>query len=168
MKNNNYWKYILLFVVSVLLQVLFMNNLQFSGYVDPYVYILFLLLLPVGIPTYQLLLLGFLLGFSVDIFSNTFGIHASASVFAAFIRPFVVSSPNGEEQERWISPTILNTNLAWFLKYAAIMVGAHHFFLFFIEAFSFHNFFYTLLRSVLSSIFSLILIVLSQFIVFRK
>jgi rod shape-determining protein MreD len=166
--NKSLLKYVLMFVVTVLLQVLFMNNMQFSGYVDPYIYILFILLLPIGTPHYLLLLLGFLQGFTIDVFSNTFGIHASATVFIAFLRPFLVNNPNSEDQERFLSPTILNTSIAWFIRYAAVMIVLHHLFLFYIEVFSFHKFFHTLVRGIFSSMFSLILIVVSQFLIFRK
>lgn len=166
--NNQLLKLGLLFVVSVLVQVLFLNQIQISGFINPYIYILFILLLPTSIPRYLLLLLGFFLGITIDVFSNTPGIHASATVFISFIRPFVVNSSNSDEKERILSPTLMNTSVVWFLKYAAILVFLHHIFLFFIEVFSFSGFFHTLLRSLLSSVFSLVIIILSQFLIFRK
>lgn len=157
-----------MFFVLVLIQVLFLNHMQFSRFVNPYFYVLFILLLPLNTPRYLLLVLGFILGLTVDIFSNTPGIHASSTVFMALIRPFVVNTSNMEDNEKFMSPTILNLGFGAFLRYALILVVLHHLFLFYIEIFSFQGFFQTFLRSFLSSIFTFIFIVISQFIIFRK
>jgi rod shape-determining protein MreD len=167
MNKGPVW-YIISFVVIVLIQVMLMNNIQFSGFINPYFYILFIILLPINIPGYLLLILGFLLGITIDIFSNTPGIHASATVFIAFLRPFIINSSNLDEKERMMIPTILNIGLKGFVKYVAIMIVAHHFFLFYIEVFSFSGFLHTLLRCVLSSIFTFVFILISQFLIFRK
>lgn len=167
MNKSPLW-YIALFTVTVIVQILFMNNIQFSGYVNPYFYILFILLLPINTPGYLLLLLGFLQGLTIDIFGNTPGIHASATVFAAFMRPFIINVSNVDETDKMIIPSIMNLGFAWFFKYAGVLIVLHHVFLFFVEMFSFTNFFDTLLRSVLSALFTFIFVVISQFIIFRK
>jgi rod shape-determining protein MreD len=166
--NNQIIKFSLLFTVAVLTQVLFLNQLQISRFINPFFYVIFIILLPTNLPRYLLLLLGFLLGITIDVFSNTPGIHASATVFISFIRPFVVNPSNADDKERIVAPTLHNTSLAWFLKYAAILVLLHHLFLFYIEVFSFSGFFNTFIRFILSSAASLIIIVFSQFILFRK
>jgi rod shape-determining protein MreD len=167
MNKGPVW-YIISFVIIVLIQVVIMNNIQFSGFINPYFYILFIILLPVNTPRYLLLILGFLLGITIDIFSNTPGIHASATVFIAFLRPFILNSYNLDDQERMMIPSISNIGVKWFINYVAIMIVAHHFFLFFIEVFSFSGFLYTLLRCILSSIFTFVFILISQFLIFRK
>jgi rod shape-determining protein MreD len=167
MSKGPLW-YIISFVVIVIIQLLLMNNMQFSGFINPYFYILFIILLPINIPRYLLLLLGFFVGITIDIFSNTPGIHASASVFIAFIRPFIINSYNLDDQEKMMIPSISNIGVKWFIKYVVIMVVAHHFFLFFIEVFSFSGFMHTLLRCILSSIFTFVFILISQFLIFRK
>lgn len=167
MNKGPVW-YIVAFVSIVLIQVMLMNNIQFSGFINPYFYILFIILLPINIPRYLLLILGFLLGITIDIFSNTPGIHASATVFIAFLRPFIVNSYNLDDQERMMIPSILNIGFKGFIKYVVIMIVAHHFFLFYIEVFSFSGFLHTLLRCILSSIFTFVFILISQFLIFRK
>ena len=87
---RNIITYPIQFVFLVLLQAVVLNNVQFSSFINPYIYILFLLWLPLETPKALLLFLGFLLGLSVDIFSNTLGMHTSASIFLAFCRPFVL------------------------------------------------------------------------------
>lgn len=158
----------MLFLVTVLIQVLFMNNIQFSRFLNPYFYVLFILLLPLNTPRYLILLLGFLIGITIDIFSNTPGIHASSTVFMAFLRPYIINSSNLDDQERVMSPTIANIGFGQFFRYAAILIVAHHFFLFYVEIFSFQGFFQTFLRSFCSSIFTFVFIVISQFLIFRK
>ena len=167
MNKSTVW-YIISFVVIVLIQILLMNNIQFSGFINPYFYILFIILLPINIPSYILLILGFVLGITIDIFSNTPGIHASATVFVAFIRPFIINSYNLDDKEKMLIPSISNIGVKWFIKYVVIMILAHHLFLFYIEVFSFSGFLLTLMRCFLSSIFTFVFILISQFIIFRK
>lgn len=156
-----------MFIVLVLVQVLFLNQVQFSGYVNPYLYILFILLLPVTTPRYVLLLSAFVLGLSVDVFSNTLGIHAFATVFVSYVRPIIIGSITNREEDMSDYPGMQQNGFMWFLYYTAIMVFMHHAVLFFVEVFSFSNFLETLYRTVISSVFSIFVIVLSQFIVFR-
>ena len=75
---NSILRFGLIFILLILLQVLLFNNIQFSGYINPYVYILFILLLPVEIPAWILLLLSFAAGGIIDFFSGSPGMHASA------------------------------------------------------------------------------------------
>lgn len=157
-------RYILNFFVLVLLQVLILNNIQLGGFINPYVYILFILILPFETPKWLLLVLGFLLGFSIDLFTNTLGMHSSATIFMAFLRPYVlkiISPRDGYESETF--PTVKFYGVFWFIQYSAILVIAHHLFLFYIEVFRFSDFFITLLRVILSSIFSLFIIFISQY-----
>ncbi|MBN2349252.1 MAG: rod shape-determining protein MreD [Bacteroidales bacterium] len=160
---------ILRFLVLVLIQVLIFNNIQFSGYINPYVYLLFILLLPFETPGWLLLLSAFLLGFTVDIFSETLGMHTIATVFMAFIRPYVLQilAPR-DGYESGTYPRIYYYGFLWFLKYTVILILAHHFVLFYLEIFRFSDFFRTFLRVILSSSFSVFFIVMSQYIVFRK
>ena len=145
-----------------------MNNIQFSGLVNPYFYVLFILLMPINTPRYMLLISGFLLGLTIDIFSNTPGIHASATVFMAFVRPLVVNASSVDEADTMLPPSISTFGFSWFVRYAVILILSHHFFLFFIEVFSFHNFLQTLLRGFFSAIFTFVFVLISQFLMFRK
>lgn len=167
MSKKPFW-YLTLFVIVVLIQVLFMNNIQFSRFVNPYFYVLFILLMPINTPRYLLLLLGFILGVTIDVFSNTPGVHASATVFMAFLRPVIVNASNVDEQDIMLPPSIVSFGFAWFVKYALFLIFFHHLFLFFVEIFSFHGFFITLFRSFLSTIFTFVFVLISQFLMFRK
>lgn len=161
-------KYTVMFAVLVLAQVLVLNQVQVSGYINPFVYVLFILLLPVSTPRYLLLILGFLIGFVVDIFSNSLGIHAAATVLIAFIRPYVIRLISSREEDRNEYPGLRQNKFSWFLYYTSIMVFVHHFALFYLEYFTFSHFFSTFLKVLLSSVFTIFVIVLSQFIIFRE
>ena len=162
-------KYIFMWLVLILLQVLLLNHIQISGYINPYMYVLFILLLPFETPRYLLLILGFLLGLSIDVFTNTPGIHASATTFLAFLRPYVINLISSRDAlEINNPPSLKQMGLAWFLKYAVILIVAHHIFLFYMEVFTLKGFLFTLLRSSLSSVFTIILIILSQFLIYKE
>ena len=156
-------RYILIFILLFLIQVLILNNIEFSGYVNPYVYLLFILILPVEIPAWFLLVLSFFTGFFIDLFSGSPGMHASATVLAGFVRPFVLRfiSPR-DGYEAGASPSMLAYGFRWFLTYALIIVVIHHTALFYLEVFRFTEFFRTFLRVLLSTAFSLIFILIIE------
>lgn len=161
-------KYAIMFVALVLVQVLIFNQVQFIGFINPYVYILFVLLLPLSTPKYALLILSFFLGLVIDVFSNSLGIHSAATVFIAYARPLIIRAISSREEDMSDYPGLLQNKLSWFVRYVTIMVVIHHLLLFYIEVFTLANFFNTLYRALISSLFSIIIIVLSQFLVFRK
>lgn len=160
---------LLRFLVLVLFQGLILNNVQVSNLFIPNVYILFIILMPFETPKWVLLVSAFFLGLSVDSFTFTFGLHASATVFMAFVRPYVLAALSPRDGfEPGSFPRIYYYGFNWFLKYTLILVFVHHFALFFLEIFRFTDFFFTFSRVVLSTLFSVFLIVLSQYFVFRK
>jgi rod shape-determining protein MreD len=160
---------IIRFFVLVLVQVFILNNIELSGYINPYVYILFIILLPFETPAWLTLISAFLLGISIDIFTETLGMHTAATVFMAFIRPYVLSNfAPRDGYESGSFPRIFYYGLPWFIKYSTILVLAHHLVLFYLEMFSMSDFFTTFLRVLLSAFFSSFLIIISQYFVFRK
>lgn len=161
---NSILRFVLIFIVLILLQVLVFNNIQFSGYVNPYIYIMFILLLPVEIPAWLLLLFSFTTGIIVDLFSGSPGMHASATVLAGFVRPYVlrIISPRDGYESR-SEPSMMNYGFRWFLIYTVLIVFVHHTALFYLEVFRFADFFRTMLRVLLSTIFTVTFIVLIEF-----
>jgi rod shape-determining protein MreD len=161
---NSILRFGLIFILLVLLQVLLFNNIQFSGYVNPYVYILFILLLPINVPSWLLLILSFVTGLIIDFFSGSPGMHTSATVLAGFVRPYIlrIVSPR-DGYESGSDPSMLNYGFRWFFFYALLVVLVHHTALFYLEVFRFAEFFRTMLRVLLSSIFSMTFILLIEF-----
>jgi len=160
---------IIQFVVLVLLQLLLFNNIRFSGYINPYVYVLFFLLLPFDFPKTLMLFLALVMGLTLDLFMGTPGVHSLATVLIAFARPGVLNiiAPH-DGYNLNVLPRVSQMGLIWFIKYTAIIVLMHHLVLFYAEVFSFSHFFFTFLKVLLSSVFTLVFIVISQFFVFRN
>lgn len=161
---NSLLRYAGAFVLLIVLQLLIFNNIEFSGYINPFVYVMFILILPISIPSWVLLLLSFLTGFVVDLFSGTMGVHVFATVMAGFVRPWVLSvNVTSETVEAEMSPSSYRSGLRWFLVYTVTIVFVHHLALFFVEIFSLRNFLHTLLRVVLSTAVTTFFIVLFDF-----
>jgi rod shape-determining protein MreD len=161
---NRILRFGLIFVLLVLSQILVFNNIQFSGYVNPYVYLMFILLLPIEISSWLLLLLSFSTGMIMDFFSDSPGMHSFATVLTGFIRPYIlrIIAPR-DGYESGSSPSMLNYGFSWFFTYTLLIVLIHHTALFYIEVFRFADFFRTMLRVFLSSLFSIIFILLFEF-----
>ena len=166
---NEILKYTGLFILLIALQVLLFNNIQFSGFVNPYIYILFILLLPFETSSWSVLLLSFLTGLVMDFASGVPGLHTSATVLTGFLRPYVLNviSPH-EGYEQGDLPGIKTYGFRWFITYVLILVLIHHFALFYIEVFRFDYFFRTLLRVLLSAGFTILFIILIQTIILRR
>ena len=162
-------KNIIRFVVLVLLQVLVLNHISLGGYINPYLYVLFILWLPFNTTRAVLLVSAFLIGFSVDIFSNTLGLNAAASVAMAFARPLVISMISASSEfEPGSRPSIHSQGVRWFLLYTIILVLIHHFVLFYLEIFRLSEFLSTLIRVGLSSALTIVLVFLAEYLTVRK
>lgn len=167
--NSVLLKNIIRYILLVLIQVFVFNNMNLSGYLNPYIYVLFILLLPVDISKSLLLVLAFFLGLSIDFFGNTLGLHASATLLMAFARPAVlnlffsnIEFTPGEE------PSLSRLKFGGFFRYTFTLVFIHHFALFILEVFSFNNFLYTLYRIMLSTLLTILLIFISMLLFSRK
>lgn len=153
------------FVALVLLQVLVINHIRLGGYVHPYVYLIFIMLLPFNTPQWQLLLLGFMLGLTIDLFTGTLGLHAGATTLMAFCRPSIIKLVSGNQKfENVQEPNLGQLGGAWFFRYAICMVLVHHLSLFVLESFSFRLMGQVLLRLLLSAPVSIFLIMMVLFI----
>lgn len=143
--------------------------MEFSGFINPYLYILFIITLPFETPGWLLLLLAAALGLSIDIFSDTIGMHMAASILLAFLRPFVLAriAPR-DNYEPGTLPLPTFYGIPWFFKYTGILVFIHHLFYFIIESFSFGNILQTLAKTVLSSIFTLIIMAVTLMFSYQK
>lgn len=166
--SNSFLGNIIRFFVLIFLQVLILDNINFGGYVNPYLYVYFILLLPFEVSGWLLLISSFALGFSIDIFTGTLGMHTAASVLMAFARPIVIRSiGSNKEYESGMQPSIHDLGFRWFLTYALILIFIHHLALFYIEVFRLSGFFSTLQRVIYSTIFTTILVIITQYLFYR-
>jgi cell shape-determining protein MreD len=151
------------------MQVLIIQNINLSGYVILLPYVLIILMMSFETPKLLVLFISFLLGVCVDYFYDSSGIHASACSIMGFARYYVLKyiAPR-DGYDVGVRPTIEDMGLEWFLRYAGTLVLIHHVFLFYLEIFRFSEFFTTLLRVLLSSIGTMVIIYLIQFLFFSN
>ena len=153
------------FVFLVVLQVFVVNQMLQYNVVNPFIYPIFILLLPVNTSFFLLIALSFFMGTVVDLLQMTSGIHASATVFMGFLRIFFLRNTLSKENfEKNIRPNIQNKGLAWFSIYVILLLVAHHMLLFFLEVLSFGEFFFTLMKIFLSAAASLLIIILLEYL----
>ncbi len=165
MTSRTFFFNILRFVFLIIFQVLILNHINLGGYINPYFYIYFILLLPFSTPRWMLLLLSFVLGISIDIFTNTIGLNASACLAMAFARPFIITAiSSGNESLIGDTPSLRTQGIKWFLYYSIILILIHHTALFYLEVFRFSEFFATFARVLLSGVFTLMLVLISEYI----
>lgn len=166
---NEIFRNILRFISLVLVQVLIIKNIELGRFINPFMYVLFIVILPFETPKWALLFIAFFLGITIDMFYDTAGLHAAACIFMAYIRPGVLKlfSPR-DGYESGTQPTVQYLGVPWFLSYAGILVVSHHLILFYLEIFRFSEFFSTLLRVIISSVFTMILIIVIQYLFNRK
>ena len=155
------------FIALVFVQVLILNHINFLGYINPYIYILFIALFPVKNNRVVLILLSFLLGITIDMFLDTGGIHAGACVFIAYARPLILKSSFGMIYEH---QTIKFSNVEFGSKltYFTLITVIHHIVLFSLEIFSFSKILLILQKTLFSSIFTVLLSVIVTIIFSRK
>ena len=157
MQKSNYIKYAVLFILLILLQVLIFNRISFLGYATPFLYIYFIIKLPIGLNRGVVTVLGFVMGFIIDIFCNTPGINAAATTSIAFFRDWIQNLFFMREDYAEQEPGIGLLGLA-FMKYAVLLTFIHHLLLSLFESFTFFNIRLVLLRIFCSSILTSLLI----------
>ena len=148
---NRIFVHIIRFVLLVVAQVLLVNHIRLGGYVHPYIYLIFVMLLPVNMSGWQLLLSGFGIGLVIDLFMGTLGMHAGATTLMAFCRPGIIKLVSGSLKFDSIrEPNLNQLDFLWFLRYTFCMVLVHNFTYFMLEGFSFHLVGQALLRILIS------------------
>lgn len=163
------FRYFLRFILLAALQVLVFNNILLFDLLHPYVYIFFILLLPVFMPHWLVLMLSFLLGLIVDLFLHTPGIHAGASVLLAFLRrPVFRMFKQPDDLEPGEEPHIPTLDLGQFLLYNGILTLVHHTFLYLVEAFRFGLFGQSLLNALVNTGITLLLLLILELLFYYR
>jgi len=155
-------------VILLLVQILLLRNLSLYNMATPFLYILFLLLLPFGIPNILLYIIAFATGLTLDAFYDTLGVHTAACVMLAFVRILFISVTVSRDGFDEPEPTLGNMGFRWFMLYALLCIFSHHIVLFLLETFRFTELSYTLLRCLLSGLFTLFTVVLVEFIFYNR
>lgn len=147
------------FIALLLAQVVICNNINFLGYINPYIYIVFIFLFPIRDSRIVLLLVSFLLGILVDMFSDSGGVHAAAAVTLAYARPLLLKMSFGMLYEHQ-SVKFSNTDIGSLITYVGLGTLLHHFILFSLEVFNISNILLILKKTLFSGIFTIILSIL--------
>ncbi|MCF8324940.1 MAG: hypothetical protein K9I84_08275 [Leadbetterella sp.] len=155
MNTKTLFKVIGTVLLYLFLQVFIVRNLVFFEVAFCFVYISIILFLPSNTPVSVVLLIAFLTGLSVDLFYNTAGMHASASLLLAFLRSYIIKvlfPTKGLDTELVIS--LDGMGMERFIRYIVILTFIHHLYLFFLEAGSLNYFLNTSLKVVASVMFT--------------
>jgi len=147
------------FILLLLVQVMLCNNINFLGYINPYIYIIFIFLFPIRENRALFLLLSFMLGLLVDMFSDSGGVHATASVVLAYARPILLKTSFGMLYEHH-SIKFSTTEIGSLITYVTFGTLLHHLVLFSLEIFNISSILLILQKTLFSSIFTIILSIL--------
>ena len=168
---SNLVKNIIRFCLFILVQVFVFNQIApLHQLVTPYIYFLFILWLPFKMGRRTQMLLGFALGFSLDCFTKTYGLHAAPCLLIAYLRPFLINLLISQEgaESNYNEPSIKSMGFTPYFTYLTILTFIHHTFLFFLQALQTGGYFYFILKSLFSTAISLALILLVELLFVRK
>ncbi len=160
---------VIYFVVYLLAQVMLFKQLVLFDTAFCFLYVAFILLLPIETNSLLLMFVAFLLGFCVDIFYDSLGLHALSLVLVAYLRNYWLTTitPQGGYDANE-GPTLAVNGLQWFMVYSIPLVFMHHFVLFFTEAGGFGIFWFTMLKVITSLCFTMTVILFLQYFSFDR
>jgi hypothetical protein len=157
------------FLIHLLVQVMLFKNMELGSSAFCFMYLGFLLMMPLERDILSLMLIGFVMGIAVDVFYDSLGIHAAASVFTMYVRKYWSASitPQGG-YDAGALPSVHMDGLQWWVVYALPLVFVHHLAMFFLEAWGVHLFWYTMKKVVLSTLYTFIVLLIIQFLFYKK
>ena len=168
---NSLVKNIIRFSLFILVQVFVLDKIHLHQMVTPYLYFLFIIWLPFRMGRTQLMLLAFALGFAMDSFRHHPGFHTAACVMIAYIRPFLVNLliPQEGADNNYEEPSFksLGGTLPYMI-FVGVLTFIHHGWLFLLEAWQFGNIWYFLIKTILSTVLSLFLIIIAEMLFTRQ
>lgn len=162
--NSSFLLNIFRFFAFLALQVLIFNNIDFYGYLNPFIYILFIILYPVNDNKLILLIMSFLLGLTLDAFANSGGIHATAAIIIAYSRPTILKFSFGvsyEYQTIKITDKINSERIVLIL----LTVFIHHFIIYSLELFGYGLFLDFIPKIILNTLFTSLICVLTLYLI---
>lgn len=165
---NNITKHIFWFVLFVVLQIFIFNNIKLLGYLNPYIYIFFIFLYPLQKEKGGFLIISFLLGLSIDFFSDSGGINAAATLFIAYIRLPILSAILRKNEFDFLLFNIRSISFGKSLLYVFSLTFIHHLILFTLDYFSFHEFGSIIYKTILTTILTTTLIFIGTLLFIKK
>ena len=169
MNNNIVLQNIVRFIVLMLLQVLVLNNVYLGQFINPFLYVLFILMLPTNLQPLWMLIIAFCTGLGVDVAANMLGFHAASATLVAFCRILFANKILTRGEDVVIdTPCIYTVATQTFLLYLFIMLLIYNTFYFLIEAFSFQGWWRLLLASLISTLITWLLALIYQVLFLRR
>ncbi|WP_418499679.1 rod shape-determining protein MreD [Flagellimonas sp.] len=144
------------FVLLILAQVLIFNTLNFMDFINPMVYVIFFYWYPLKSNRALFMVVSFLLGFIIDIFSDTLALNAIASLTVAYARPVIMRFCFGVNYE-FQNFSFKNTTKIQRLTFLALLILIHHLIFFSLEILSIAHFLLILKKVFATGIVTLIL-----------
>ncbi|MBR2932593.1 MAG: rod shape-determining protein MreD [Rikenellaceae bacterium] len=146
-------EYALLFLVLVLLQVFLFSNLELSVYLNPLIYIAFIVLLPIEAAPVVVLGLGLLTGVVMDVAMGAAGLNTLATLPVAFLRgPLLRLTCSKDSVSDGGVPSVYRLGVLGFVRYVVAAVVLHSLVYFTMECATFDYFHLTLLRTLVSGV----------------
>lgn len=162
-------RYTIIFLCVFLLQVLIFNNIPAIGMISPYLYILFILVLPVNMAPTMVLLMSFVIGLLVDLSVNSLGVHSCASITMAAVRPTILKILQPRQgYEANPTPIIANFGSAWALKYMFVCVTIHHLTLYVCFTFLSEHIGFMFVRMLINVLLTIFVLFVSEKFILRK
>ncbi len=168
---NNILKNTARYILFLLIQIIILNEVPpLHQFITPYIYFLFLLWMPFGTSRLTMTFLGFAFGYSLDLFTNTPGLHAAACTLLGYVRPSVLNLLLAQEATEEINKEPSIGNMGWgpYFIYVFILTFIHHFYLVLIEWLQFGSFGYFLGKVISTSLMSILLIFIVELIMNRR
>jgi rod shape-determining protein MreD len=164
-------KNIIRFILFILVQVFILSHMPpLHRFVTPYLYYLYILWLPFGLSRMTITFIGFIFGLCLDYFLKTPGLHAAACTLIAYVRPFVIGMLISQEgaDKNYIAPSFVSMGWAPYGTYVLVLTVLHHSYLVLLEWMTFGSFVYFVGKVVASTAVSLLLVLLTEVLFFRK
>ena len=165
--NKKIIKYIFMLPIYLIIQIYILNEILFASYINPYIYLIILIIMPYKIPKWFLLFYAFIIGFLIDLFSGTLGIHSSACLILVLLKSQIskITIPHNiiEETDELVMQKI---GAKSFILFSFILVLIHHTILFILEHVALD--FQILLKIIASTIITTIIISITQLFFFKS
>ncbi len=169
MNFKNFISYTILILFLGVIQIIFLKNLALFGVAFCFLYLLGILNLPIPISNVPLILISFGLGLAVDVFYDTIGIHTASVTLMSFLRPYWLKaiSPTGGYDDS-AKPNLPEMGIVWYTSYSFPLIFAFSLVFFTADQWGSGGFFGVVYKSLLSSIFTVVLSIIVQLLFFKR
>ena len=160
------------FLFFSLLQGLIFNNFDFFDIYDPYVCLVFIITFPIKVNKITFMMISFIFGFTLDLYSNSLGINTVACLSVAFLRSYILNFVFGSFYDphgiKLIKNYVLESTFSQKFLYITTIILIHHLILFSLEVFSFQFISLILFKTLITSLISLIFCITFIYIMIKN